>query len=55
VPTASKPQAQPASALPSDVRKIRARFRSGVLYLLEDLEMPDGIELDVLLKLPRKS
>jgi ribonuclease HI len=55
VPTASKPQAQPASALPSDVRKIRARFRSGVLYLLEDLEMPDGIELDILLKLPRKS
>jgi ribonuclease HI len=54
-PAPSKPQAQAASALPSDVRKIRARYRSGVLYLLEDLEMPDGIELDVLLKLPRKS
>jgi ribonuclease HI len=61
VPTASSPVAPAAakppasSALPSDVRKIRARFRSGVLYLLEDLELPDGIELDVLLKLPRKS
>ena len=51
--TAAKPHAAPA--LPSDVRKIRARFRSGVLYLLEDVELPDGIELDVLLKLPRKS
>lgn len=50
---AAKPQAP--TALPSDVRKIRARFRSGVLYLLEDVELPDGIELDVLLKLPRKS
>ncbi len=52
-PAATKPQAPPA--LPSDVRKIRARFRSGVLYLLEDVELPDGVELDVLLKLPRKS
>jgi ribonuclease HI len=52
-PIAAKPAAP--SALPSDVRKIRARFRSGVLYLLEDLELPDGIELDVLLRLPRKS
>ena len=50
---APKPQALPA--LPSDVRKIRARFRSGVLYLLEDVELPDGIEVDVLLRLPRKS
>jgi ribonuclease HI len=50
---APKPQAPPA--LPSDVRKIRARFRSGVLYLLEDVELPDGIEVDVLLRLPRKS
>ena len=52
-PAAAKPPA--SSALPSDVRKIRARYRSGVLYLLEDLELPDGIELDILLKLPRKS
>jgi ribonuclease HI len=52
-PAATKPHAAPA--LPSDVRKIRARFRSGVLYLLEDVELPDGIEVDVLLRLPRKS
>jgi ribonuclease HI len=54
-PAAPKPQTPATSGLPSDVRKIRARYRSGVLYLLEDLEMPDGIELDILLKLPRKS
>jgi ribonuclease HI len=44
-----------SSAPPSDIRKIRARFRGGVLYLLEDVELPDGIEVDVLLRLPRKS
>ncbi len=42
-------------APPSDIRKIRARFRGGVLYLLEDVELPDGIEVDVLLRLPKKS
>jgi ribonuclease HI len=44
-----------AAAPNSDIRKIRARFRGGVLYLLEDVELPDGIEVDVLLRLPRKS
>ncbi len=39
-----------------EVRKIRARFRSGVLYLLEDVDLPDGTEVDVLLRLlPPKS
>ncbi len=63
---AATPAASPAAAsaassaaaktLPSEIRKIRARFRGGVLYLLEDVELPDGIEVDVLLRLPpRKS
>jgi ribonuclease HI len=39
-----------------EIRKIRARFRSGVLYLLEDVDLPDGVEVDVLLRLlPPKS
>ena len=32
-------------------RRIRARFRGGILYLLEDVELPDGIEVDVQLHL----
>jgi len=57
---AATPSSAPASAVspqvpPSDIRKIRARFRGGVLYLLEDVELPDGIEVDVLLRLPKKS
>jgi ribonuclease HI len=61
-PRAAATQSAPAPAStpapqgpPSDIRKIRARFRGGVLYLLEDVELPDGIEVDVLLRLPRKS
>jgi ribonuclease HI len=46
---------QPRSQV-GEVRKIRARFRSGVLYLLEDVDLPDGVEVDVLLRLlPPKS
>jgi len=46
---------QPRSPV-GEVRKIRARFRSGVLYLLEDVDLPDGVEVDVLLRLlPPKS
>jgi len=29
---------------------VRARFRSGVLYPLEDINLPDGIEVEILLK-----
>jgi ribonuclease HI len=32
-------------------RRIRARFRGGVLYLLEDVELPDGIEVEIQLRL----
>jgi ribonuclease HI len=52
-PAPASAAAPPAPA--SDIRKIRARFRGGVLYLLEDVELPDGIEVDVLLRLPKKS
>ena len=34
--------------------KIRARFRSGVLYPLEDLDLPDGAEVEILIR-ARKS
>lgn len=35
--------------------KIRARFRGGVLYPLEDLDLPDGAELEILLRPGKKS
>ena len=50
--SAAKPDA--LSTKP-EIRKIRARFRSGILYLLEDLDLPDGIEVEVILRLPTKS
>lgn len=30
--------------------KIRARFRSGILYPLEDVDLPDGAEVEILLR-----
>jgi ribonuclease HI len=48
---APQPKAEPRGPV-GEVRKIRARFRSGVLYLLEDVDLPDGIEVDVLLRMP---
>jgi ribonuclease HI len=44
------PKSEPRGPV-GEVRKIRARFRSGVLYLLEDVDLPDGTEVDVLLRL----
>jgi ribonuclease HI len=35
-------------------RRIQARFRSGVLYLLEDVELPDGMVVDVSIHLRPK-
>jgi ribonuclease HI len=35
--------------------KVRARFRSGVLYPLEDINLPDGAEVDIFLKPYAKS
>ena len=35
--------------------KVRARFRSGILYPLEDVNLPDGAEVEVLVRLAYKS
>jgi ribonuclease HI len=35
-------------------RKVQARFRGGVLYLLEDVELPDGMVVDVSIHLRPK-
>ena len=39
----------------NEVIKIRARFRSGILYPLEDVNLPDGAEVEILLKPTSKS
>ncbi len=48
---ASSTSGSPSKTTPrsanSEPRRIRARFRSGVLYLLEDVGLPDGIEVEV--------
>src|SRR6266480_7828369 len=44
---------EPASS-PPEPRKIQARFRGGVLYLLEDVELPDGMVVDVSIHLRPK-
>jgi ribonuclease HI len=56
---AGSPAVDPKSGPPApvaNIRKIRARFRGGVLYLLEDVGLPDGVEVEVILRpLPPKS
>jgi ribonuclease HI len=45
---APKPPAKPdTSGIP---RKVRARFRSGILYPLEDLDLEDGCEVEIYLR-----
>ena len=50
-PSAKKTEAAIAKPAPSgsqpEPRKVQARFRGGVLYLLEDVELPDGMVVDV--------
>jgi len=36
-------------------RPIRARFRSGILYPLEDIDLPDGAEVEILVRPTSKS
>jgi ribonuclease HI len=46
--SAVKPAAKPdTSGIP---RKVRARYRSGILYPLEDLDLEDGIEVEIYLR-----
>ncbi len=49
----TEPPGEPASSKP-EPRKIQARFRGGVLYLLEDVELPDGMVVDVSIHLRPK-
>jgi hypothetical protein len=49
----STTKSEPAGSKP-EPRKIQARFRSGVLYLLEDVELPDGMVVDVSIHLRPK-
>ena len=43
----SESGAKSESSSKPEPRKIQARFRGGVLYLLEDVELPDGMVVDV--------
>jgi ribonuclease HI len=49
----ASPKPDPSSSKP-EPRKIQARFRGGVLYLLEDVELPDGMVVDVSIHLRPK-
>ncbi len=49
----SAPRLETPSSRP-EPRRIRARFRSGVLYLLEDVDLPDGTEVEILIRPLRK-
>jgi ribonuclease HI len=44
-----------ASVAPSGPRWIPARFRGGILYPLEDIELPDGAEVEIVLRPQRRS
>jgi len=57
-PRAKKAEAPVAKAevmsVKPEPRKVQARFRGGVLYLLEDVELPDGMVVDVTIHLRPK-
>jgi ribonuclease HI len=46
----SRNSAAPASTVAHPTIKVLARFRSGVLYPLEDINLPDGAEVEILLR-----
>jgi ribonuclease HI len=49
--TSSSPSKAKVRSGNPEPRRIRARFRGGVLYLLEDVDLPDGIEVEIQLHL----
>ena len=51
----AKSEDRPPAPAENPPIKVRARFRSGVLYLLEDINLPDGAEVEILLKPASKS
>jgi ribonuclease HI len=48
-PENGKAQTESRNSTPPTI-KVRARFRSGVLYPLEDINLPDGAEVEILLR-----
>lgn len=51
--TGNSPSSPNAAANPA--MRVRARYRSGVLYPLEDISLPDGAEVEILIKPSRTS
>jgi ribonuclease HI len=49
-----KTETRNLATAPNPAIKVKARFRSGVLYPLEDLDLPDGAEVEILIKPPSK-
>jgi ribonuclease HI len=42
--------ASPSRGEARSEKKVRARYRSGILYPLEDLDLPDGAEVEILIR-----
>jgi ribonuclease HI len=51
----SKIENRKSVAMANPTIKVRARFRSGILYPLEDVDLPDGAEVEILLRPISKS
>jgi len=51
----SKMKIRPPAPTANPTIKVRARFRSGILYPLEDVDLPDGAEVEILLRPTTKS
>jgi ribonuclease HI len=51
----SKIENRNSVAMANPTIKVRARFRSGILYPLEDVDLPDGAEVEILLRPTSKS